>query len=714
MKRVILPLVCLTIVAGTCWADSKPAAEKSPLGQKVENFKLQDFRGTEHSLADFERSPVVVVAFLGTECPLAKLYAPRLAELAEEYADRGVTFLGVNANRQDALTEIAAQVRDAGIKFPMLKDAGNAVADKLGAQRTPEVFVLDKDRVVRYWGRIDDRSGIGYTRAKTEHDYLKDALDGLLAGKELETSSVASVGCLIGRTHKANDNVDVTYSQQIARIFQERCVECHRAGEIGPFALSSYEEAAGWADTIAEVVRDSRMPPWHADPKHGHFKNDRSMPAAEKELIYKWVAAGAPEGNPSDLPKPREFVTGWTLPQEPEFVLDIQEKPYRVPADGVVDYQYFVVDPKFTEDKWVKASQILPGAAPVVHHVLCFVQPPGEERRPFDENGLGFLGAYVPGFRATPFPEGMAKYVPAGSKLIFQMHYTPVGKDVEDLSKMGFVFAKPDELTHMVQTISTGNRGLAIPPHAADYQRESTMTAYKHDLNVLSYAPHMHVRGKAFSYEAIYPDGKREMLLDVPHYDFNWQTSYELAEPKKLPPGTRVHCVAHWDNSENNLANPNPDETVHWGDQTFEEMMLGFFDVAVPIDREKLLADGTVPKLEAQTNVADRAKELIANFDRDGDGLLKKEELPDRFQTVFGLLDGNKDGSIDVAEATTFIKMQGGRGRGGFGGGGRGRGGLGGDRNRDGNRDRDAARGDGDKPKRDDDKGDAEAAGGGN
>jgi len=272
--------------------------------------------------------------------------------------------------------------------------------------------------------------------------------------------------------------------------------------------------------------------------------------------------------------------------------------------------------------------------------------------------------------------------VPKGSKLIFQMHYTPVGKEMADQSKIGFVFAKPEELTHMVQTVSAGNRGLTIPPNDPNYRREALMTAYKHDLIVLSYAPHMHVRGKSFMYEAIYPDGKKETLLDVPRYDFNWQTSYELDQPKVLPPGTRVHCVAHWDNSSDNPSNPDASQTVHWGDQTFEEMMLGFFDVAVPIDREKLLADGTVPRLQPDSNMEDRARELIANFDRDGDNLLKKDELPDRFQMAFGLLDGNKDEKIDVSEAANFIKLQGGRGRGGFGGG-RGRG----DRSR-GDRDR--------------------------
>jgi peroxiredoxin len=665
MKRLA---ACLLVVALA--TPLVRAEDHAPLGRMVENFKLQDYRGAEHALHDVAGKQATVIAFLGTECPLAKWYGPRLAELADKYAAQGVTFIGIDSNRQDSLSEISAYARTSGIKFPLLKDTGNTVADAIGATRTPEVFLIDKDQVVRYSGRIDDRSGIGFVRDKATHDYLVAALDALLAGKAIATSHVDTVGCLIGRQREVSGDGSVTYSNQIARIFQEHCVSCHRQGEIGPFAMTDYSEVAGWADMIAEVVRERRMPPWHANPEFGHFRNDISLSTEEKDAILKWVAAGAPEGNPTDLPKPRQFVEGWTLPQAPDLVVNIQDEAYKVPADGVVEYQYFVVDPGFTEDKWVKASQILPGSAQVVHHVLCFVQAPGKDRGNIDENGLGFLAAYVPGYRATPFPAGMAKHVPAGSKLVFQMHYTPVGKEHADLSKIGFVFAKPEELTHMVQTVSTGNRGINIPPHAEDYSREALMAPYKHDLTVLSYSPHMHVRGKAFSYEAIYPDGKREMLLDIPRYDFNWQTTYELTEAKTLPPGTRVHCVAHWDNSENNLANPDPSATVNWGDQTFEEMMIGFFDVAVPIDREKLLADGTVPKLEPAATIEERAKELISQLDGNNDGKLTKDEVPERFRLMFGFLDGNKDGFVDADEALVFIKASGGRRF--EGGGGRG------------------------------------------
>jgi mono/diheme cytochrome c family protein len=500
-------------------------------------------------------------------------------------------------------------------------------------------------------------------------NHLQLAIDQLLAGKAVEPTSIESVGCLIGRVRPPAGDSPITYSNQIARIFRDRCVQCHRTGEIAPFALSDYSEVAGWAETIAEVVRERRMPPWHASKEYGHFRNDVSLSDEERDQILQWAAAGAPEGNPKDLPEARQYVEGWTLPWQPDQVVAIHEKPYAVPATGEVRYQFFTVDPGFTEGKWIKASQIVPGEPSVLLHVLCFVVPKDGRRREIDENGLGFLSVYVPGYRAAPFPEGMAKYVPAGSKLLFQMHYTPVGKPLQDVSKIGLVFAKPSELTHMVQTVSTGNRGFAIPPRTDDYRAEATMPSYKHDLRVLSYAPHMHVRGKAFRYEALYPDGKREILLDVPRYDFNWQTTYELAEEKILPAGTRVHCVAHWDNSESNLANPDPSTTVRWGDQTWEEMMLGFFDVAIPIDREKLLADGAVPRLEpVNRSPQELAEELISQFDSNRDGKLTADEVPPRFAGLFTTLDANKDGALDKDEVTALTRL-----RGAFGGrGGRG------------------------------------------
>ena len=304
--------------------------------RSVENFTLNDFHGKPYSLADFKDKKVVVLAFLGTECPLAKLYGPRLAELDRKYAPQGVQFLGVNANRQDAVTEIAAAARVAGIGFPMLKDLNNKLADRVGATRTPEVFVLDQARVIRYHGRIDDQYGVGYVKKTASEAYLRTSIDELLSGKPVAKSETGVVGCFIGRVRLPDASAKVTYSNQVSRILNKRCVSCHRAGEVAPFAMTNYAEVSGWADSIVEVVQNRRMPPWLADPKYGHFSNDRSMPEAEKEILYQWAAAGAPEGDPKELPPPLKFVDGWQLPKDPDKVYYMSEKPYAVPTDGTI------------------------------------------------------------------------------------------------------------------------------------------------------------------------------------------------------------------------------------------------------------------------------------------------------------------------------------------------------------------------------------------
>jgi hypothetical protein len=366
----------------------------------------------------------------------------------------------------------------------------------------------------------------------------------------------------------------VTYSKHIARIIQDNCVKCHRPGEIGPFALTSYDEVVGWAEMIREVVDQQRMPPWHANPKYGHFINDARLSESDKQLIARWVEAGAPEGNKADLPPPKQFTTGWQIGQ-PDQVIYMTDKPFNVPATGEVRYQYFVVDPGFTEDKWVKAAECRPGNRAVVHHIIVGIVPPGATLGGGDFAG-GWLAATAPGARPMLLREGLAKKVPAGSRLVFQMHYTPNGTAQQDRSSIGIVFADPATVQKTVATDKAGNRGFRIPPGDANYKVEATQTLTR-DTLVISLMPHMHVRGKAFRYTALYPSGEKEILLDVPHYDFNWQNSYEFVEPKLMPKGTKMFCEAWYDNSDENLANPDPAKEVRWGDQTWEEMMIGYF-----------------------------------------------------------------------------------------------------------------------------------------
>ena len=267
------------------------------------SFRLQDHRGSWHTLDEARDRKVVVLAFLGTECPLAEAYAPRLAELARDFGKRGAAFFGVDANEQDGPVAIGRFAEKHGLPFPILKDVGNGLADSVAAERTPEVFVLDESRTVVYRGRIDDQYAIGIHRsASTRHD-LVEALDAVLAGRPVATAKTDAVGCKIGRVTKPAASGAVTYAKQVARILQAHCVTCHRPGEIAPFSLTDYRQAAGWSSMIEEVVDEGRMPPWHASPEHGKFANDSRLSADEKKAIRDWVAAGSPEGDPADLPR---------------------------------------------------------------------------------------------------------------------------------------------------------------------------------------------------------------------------------------------------------------------------------------------------------------------------------------------------------------------------------------------------------------------------
>jgi peroxiredoxin/mono/diheme cytochrome c family protein len=684
------------LLPGMAWADEKTRL----IDTKVALFKLRDYRGAESSLDQFAAKKVVVLAFIGCDCPVAKLYGPRLARLAKNYDAKGVQFLGIDANLQDGVSQIARFAKDAGLEFPILKDVNNVLADQLGVQRTTEVLVLDAERKIRYRGRVDDQYNVGISRTKSTQNDLAEALDELLAGKPVSKPLTAVAGCFIGRVHKAAAAGTVTFAKDVARIFNKHCVECHHPGEIGPFSLTSYDEAVGWADTIGEVVREGRMPPWHADPKYGHFANDSRLSGDEKRTIADWIEAGTPEGDPKDLPAAPIFAEGWRIPK-PDVVLTVP-KPYKVKASGTIDYQFFVIETGFTEDKWIQAAEVKPSCRAVVHHVLVFVQPPSEPLvlgpgafnpqggggvrggapggggargaspvggprgggpggggprgggpRTRGGNGDGgfiskWLTATVPGARPTMLAEGTAKRVPAGSRLVLQVHYTATGAPQEDQCAIGLVFADPKTVRKEVVTDMVVNGRLEIPPGDANYKVEAERVL-EQDEEVMVMMPHTHVRGSAFKYEALYPDGKKEVLLDVPHYDFSWQNNYVLAEPKLLPKGTTLHCEARYNNSASNLANPDPTQTVRWGEQTWEEMMIGYYDrtlagedrIKHPVPAPKAYAPKNLPKLDP--DLASLARAALGSqpaFDAFAKAVHEKLPQVDRV-CVTSVQDGN-------------------------------------------------------------------------
>ncbi len=575
MKRIVrLLLLAGLLVVPFVYAADRPAAS-------IPNFTLNDTTGKAVSLADFKERKAIAVVFLGTECPLVNLYAHRLKQLHDEFAPQGVQFLAINSNSQDSPEAVAAHAKQHAFPFPVLKDGEHKVADLFKAERTPEAFVLDGKGVIQYRGRIDDQYGIGYQRPKANRRDLAEALTELLAGKPVSVARTEVEGCFIGRGKPEIATGEITYSKHVAGIIQKNCQECHRPGQIGPFALTSYKHAHAWSQTIAEVVKEGRMPPWHADPCHGKFANDRSMSKQDRDTLLAWIEQGCAKGDEKDLPPPKKFLgsDGWRI-GKPDVILTMGEE-FKVPATAPkygVPYQYFWVPTNFEEDKWVQMAEAKPGNKAVVHHIIAFVLEPGQklEERGEDRLGHGLLVATAPGDIPAIFEPGQAKKVPKGAYLLFQMHYTPNGVEGVDRSSVGLVFAKAPP-KNVVRTRSVANGRFQIPPGDDNHKVESR-SVFKKDAMLINFMPHMHLRGKSFEYKLVYPDGKSEIVLSVPRYDFGWQTYYRLEKPILMPAGTRMECTAHFDNSEKNKNNPDPTQTVRWGDQTWQEMMIGWID----------------------------------------------------------------------------------------------------------------------------------------
>ena len=361
-------------------------------------------------------------------------------------------------------------------------------------------------------------------------------------------------------------NNDVTFSKDVAPIFYKNCTACHRPREVAPMSLLTYKDARPWARAIREKVVEKQMPPWHADPRHGEWLNDRRMSQEAIDTIAKWVDGGAREGDPKDLPPAPEYTEGWRI-GKPDQTFSIPEQA--VPADGVVSYQYLTVPTNFKEDHWITAAEIRSTGHEVVHHVIVFVQEPGTTRA---EGRL--LVGFAPGEQPTVFAPGFAKKVPAGSNLVFQVHYTPNGTAAKDVSTVGLIYAKTPA-KYAVVTRPVLEARFVIPAGDPNYEVKSAYT-FTEPAHLYSFMPHMHLRGKDFMYRAVFPDGTSKILLSVPNYDFSWQTYYVTKEPVAMPKGTRIECIAHYDNSTNNKYNPDPTKAVRWGDQTWEEMMIGW------------------------------------------------------------------------------------------------------------------------------------------
>jgi hypothetical protein len=687
MRRLFLSILilCHLTLAGSAVRADEPNVDESVARSGTIpdlSFQLPTLDG---QLVAIDKAPDVratVVCFLGAECPMVKIYSPRLIAFTNQFSAQNVRFVAVNSNRQDTLDDIRGYLNQHPLPFTYVRDEGNVVADQFGATRTPEVFVLNSELQIVYHGRIDDQYEPGINRPAATHNDLRNAIEQTLAGQPVAVAKTTPVGCMIGKirrpvTPSPEATVQVTYCDQVVRVLQKHCIECHRAGEIGPFALDSYEEAVGWADTSLEVIDHGRMPPWHASSEHGSFANARDMPATDKEIIRQWIAGGMPKGDESKMPEPANFASLWADGQKPDLEIAMRGEPYKIPAEGTVEYQYFVIDPGFTEEKWVKAAQVIPGNRSVVHHAIVFIRPPDDQ--PF--RGVGWLTAYVPGQRMIPMPPGHARRVPAGSRLVFQMHYTTNGTQQEDLSKVGVIFADPTEVTEEVITLIGIDQEFEIPPHAENHEVKGRVRWMPKDGKLLAIAPHMHVRGKSFEMSAEKEDGS-STLLDVPQYDFNWQHSYVLSQPIPLADIIKLHFTATFDNSEKNPFNPDPTQWVNWGDQTWEEMAVVFLEVSDTLkkseetsgnnrqartNRRQSPNDSTpvedvLSEADRRARIEEQVQKFVNDFfdqlDTNHDGVLMRSEAPIALRTKFGQYDHNNDQAADRSELEAMARRR--------------------------------------------------------
>ncbi|MBL9125652.1 MAG: redoxin family protein [Planctomycetaceae bacterium] len=550
---------------------SAPASAPLALGEAVPSFTFKDIRYLARTLDDFGAKQAYVLAFTSLDCPQVKRLLPKLKALDEAYRGRGVQFLAINVAPADSVVEMAYQAVKADCEFPFVKDFDGAAARAVGADRVGTVVVLDADQKLRYRGGVDLPTGqeAGQSAA-VPRETLREAIEAVLEGKDAPLAEAPVDGCLIPAPLAVASPDRVTYSEHVAALFQQHCQECHRPGNTAPFALLSYADAQANAEMIAEVVHEQRMPPCYASrEQEGQIVNRRELTAVERATIIAWARGGAPEGDPAKAPAPRAFSTDKWQIGEPDMVITMS-KAAEIPAQGYVKYRYEFLPHLFQHDTWVQKIEILPGNPEVVHHAnLASVHG-------VSVKDAEFITGFVPGGDPMVMDPGQGFCIKRGSALVLQIHYVTTGKPATDQTSVGLVFCR-GKIDKEIKHFQVNDKKFVIPPGAPHHRVVAEQT-FTHPATGIGMFSHMHLRGKDMTFFARYPDGTVETLLAVPNYSFDWQMSYRWdAGKKKFPAGTKIECVAHFDNSPFNPYNPDPTQSVRNGQQTFQEMMYGFF-----------------------------------------------------------------------------------------------------------------------------------------
>ncbi len=547
------------------------------------------------------------LVFYSTECPISNAYSPTLAALAGSLGPEGLAMVGVCVDADAKGADVARHAREFGLKYPIVVDRDGSLVARFGAKVTPEAVVIDPQGKIRYQGRIDDQyAARGKRNAAPKTADLRDAVAAVLAGREVAVARVEAVGCPVPERPEAK--AGPTYAHDVAAILQNNCQQCHRPGQVGPFPLETYEQARKRAGDIASVTTERQMPPWKPVPGVGPaFKHSKALTDDEIATLAAWAEAGAPRGNPAEIPAPPAFSTDWAL-GEPDLIVEMPAE-FAVPADGEDIYRCFVIPTDLPADKYISAVEYHPGNRKVVHHVLGYVDVLGQARKKDEaEPGPGYvcfggpqiktegdLGGWAPGSEPAFLPEGIGRKLPKKADVVLQLHYHPSGKPEVDRTRLGLYFArKPVKQT--LHWNLAANFAMQLPPGAPNVEIKGEWKVPV-DVTALSVAPHMHLLGKDMTMSVEFPDGRAEDLIKIGDWDFNWQSAYYFEKPIDLPRGSKVKVVAHFDNSATNPRNPKkPPVLVHWGEGTTDEMCIGFIgvvkkgqDLTRPGERDDLL-----------------------------------------------------------------------------------------------------------------------------
>ena len=598
LKGLLLLCGIVTVTTALAVEGSKfPLAGTSAL----KPLAFSDVAGKGYNVADLTKNKASVFFFSSTQCPIAHVYSPRMIAIANDYSKKGVQCFLVNANAEDTPAKIKKYIAERKIMFPAIKDSNLALADHLSASRTPEAIIVDANNSVRYRGRIDDNQDL---KKVLRHD-VREAVDSVLAGRPVERARTLALGCTIFREAAKPKVITanaVTYAKDVAPILFKNCVDCHRDGESAPFALTTYQQAKTWAAAIKDYTTRRQMPPWKASPNFGDFHDARVLTDTEIATLAKWSETGAVLGDKKAVPALPKFPdNGFVLGTPKDGTIAASTEPYTLKPEGDDVYQQFVLPVDTSQEHFVNAIEFRADNRAAVHHIIIYFDFSGKSVEldkadpepgydvPDGNGGIGvpmnevqWVAGWAPGNTARFLPEGMAFKMPKGVKVVMQVHYHKTGKTEIDRSQVAFHYADESKVEKVVYTNMLVNPYLNLRP-GEERQKVTAGQTLRLDTEIIAVMPHMHMLGRELTMIAKTPDKTVVPLIDIRDWNFNWQETYRYKKPLQMPKGTRLELTAYFDNSEKNPRQPShPPRTVRWGEQTIDEMCIGFYQFAVP------------------------------------------------------------------------------------------------------------------------------------